>query len=578
MDILAAIANLKNFRLVARAFALLADQLHVGEELHLDGDRAVALTDLATASGDVEGEVPGAEAALLGLRSRGKDFTDGVEGLDVGHRVRARRSTDGGLIDQHNFIDELASVDVVEGADRRWDAIALVLDGCESAVQDIMHERGFAGSGNASDRNQHPERDLDSDVLQIVGAGAFDLQLFARRLTASGGELDAQVSLQITSSKRRRHRVQLCKGTFANHFSAVLPRARTEIEDAIGCAHNLGVVLDDQDGITQIAQIMQDVDELRGIAAVESDRRFVEDVKRPDQARAERRCQLNALGLATGEGRGHAAQGEIFQPDLIQKAQAVLDLFQKLVCNFTLGFTQREGSEKFSRLGHGEATDLANILAADSDLARLLTQTLPPAVATSGIAAITTQEDAHVKLVLLALEMSEEATDTHEVVVALHHRFVLLMRELKPRNVYGNLLLARPAPQLSEQRAILGLRPWLDSTLGECLRLVGDHQVHVEINGVAESLAARAGAERIVEREEPRLRFFVANLAAAALEATGEAQLTRYLAVAGHGLEDGFASLTIAGLECVHDAGARIGDNHDAIDQCEQRLGEVDLE
>ena len=57
VNVLAVITNLEDLGLVARAFALLADQLDVGEELHFDGDSAVALADFAAAAGNVEGEM-----------------------------------------------------------------------------------------------------------------------------------------------------------------------------------------------------------------------------------------------------------------------------------------------------------------------------------------------------------------------------------------------------------------------------------------------------------------------------------------------------------------------------------------
>ena len=43
VNVLAVIANFQDFRLVARALALLANQFHIGEELHFDGHGAVAL-------------------------------------------------------------------------------------------------------------------------------------------------------------------------------------------------------------------------------------------------------------------------------------------------------------------------------------------------------------------------------------------------------------------------------------------------------------------------------------------------------------------------------------------------------
>ncbi len=53
---------------------------------------------------------------------------------------------------------------------------------------------------------------------------------------------------------------------------------------------------------------------------------------------------------------------------------------------------------------------------------------------------------------------------------------------------------------------------------------VGDDQVHVEIDGVAEALAARAGAHRAVEAEQRRLGFDERHAAGLALELLAEAQ------------------------------------------------------
>ena len=63
------IANLQHLRLVARAFALLADQFDVRQELHLDRHCAVALAGFAAPAGNVERKVSGAEAALLAPRA-----------------------------------------------------------------------------------------------------------------------------------------------------------------------------------------------------------------------------------------------------------------------------------------------------------------------------------------------------------------------------------------------------------------------------------------------------------------------------------------------------------------------------
>src|ERR1700733_1423071 len=87
VNVLALVMDLQHLRLIARAFAFVADQLDVGEELHFDCDRAVALAIFAAAAGNVEGKMPGREAALLGFRERSKEFADNVECFDVGNWI-----------------------------------------------------------------------------------------------------------------------------------------------------------------------------------------------------------------------------------------------------------------------------------------------------------------------------------------------------------------------------------------------------------------------------------------------------------------------------------------------------------
>src|SRR6202011_4262267 len=115
MNILAAIADLEHPGLVTRSFALLADQLDVGEKLHLDRNRTVPLASVAAAAWNVEGEVSRAETAFLGLGQRSKQIADRVKGFDIRDRIGARCTTDGRLINQNNFIDELIAFYAVPG-------------------------------------------------------------------------------------------------------------------------------------------------------------------------------------------------------------------------------------------------------------------------------------------------------------------------------------------------------------------------------------------------------------------------------------------------------------------------------
>ena len=84
-------------------------------------------------------------------------------------------------------------------------------------------------------------------------------------------------------------------------LAAILARAGTKIEQMIGGAQHVGVVLDDKDGVAQVAQLFENVNQPRRVARVQADGRLVEHVERAHQPRTQRSGQLNALRLAAGE-------------------------------------------------------------------------------------------------------------------------------------------------------------------------------------------------------------------------------------------------------------------------------------
>src|SRR6266404_8334580 len=161
-----------------------------------------------------------------------------------------------------------------------------------------MQQRRFSRARDARDRNQHPERDFKVDVLQVVRTSASDAEFVQPRLAAFRRNLDVKFVGEVTAGERVRHLYNLVVGARAYNFSAILSGARAEIENAVGGAHDVGIVLDDEDGVSRVAKVMQDLDEPVRIAAVQTDGRLVEHVERSNQTRAERSRKLNALRLA----------------------------------------------------------------------------------------------------------------------------------------------------------------------------------------------------------------------------------------------------------------------------------------
>ena len=103
--------HLQRLAVVALALADVAGDVHVGQEVHLDLDDAVALAGLAAPALDVEREAARLVAARLGLRQAGEPLADRREGAGVGGGVGARRAADGRLVDVDDLVEVLQPLD-----------------------------------------------------------------------------------------------------------------------------------------------------------------------------------------------------------------------------------------------------------------------------------------------------------------------------------------------------------------------------------------------------------------------------------------------------------------------------------
>src|SRR6201996_4889085 len=106
------------------------------------------------------------------------------------------------------------------------------------------------------------------------------------------------------------------------------------------------------------------------------------------------------------------------------------------------------------------------------------------------------------QLVLLALHQLKEAVDAEEAAIAFEHEALLRRSEVIPRHVQRNTFLAAGTAQLRLVGPVFRPGPRIDGPIVERLALVGNDQVDIEVDGVAEALAAWACPIGIVEREE----------------------------------------------------------------------------
>src|SRR5690606_24162449 len=265
VHVLAVPADLEDVLLEALAAARLALEVEVGEELHLDLHHAVALADLAAAAGDVERERAGPVAAHLRLVRVGEERADAVECFDVGHRVRAGRAPDRALIDQLDAVDQLVAADRVVRADL---AVHLEpLEPLEAARERLVDERALARARDARHADDHPEREVHVEPLEVVLARVLDpdhalgIDRAARRRHG-----DRLLAGEVLAGERALVREDVVVVALEDDLAAVAAGAGADVHDLVGPPHHRLVVLDDEDRVADVAEAFEDRDEALVVA------------------------------------------------------------------------------------------------------------------------------------------------------------------------------------------------------------------------------------------------------------------------------------------------------------------------
>ena len=196
------------------------------------------------------------------------------------------------------------------------------------------------------------------------------------------------------------------------------------------------------------------------------------------------------------------------------------------------------------------------------------------------------------QLIFLAVEIGEESLDAHPCPApalacgtAIPYEFLFLLRQLGVRHIQAHTLLAGNFFEFGVKVPVARFGPGIDSAVIERERGVGDDQVGVEINGVAEAVAARAGSVGAVEGEQARLRLGVGDAAALALELLVEGEplwpraLLRARIRCGVGeLHHGLAAFAVTDLQAVNQPLPRFRRDGEPVGQDPYGFAEVEFE
>ena len=343
------VAHLQRLAVVAAPLALLAGHVDVGQEVHLDGLDAAPLAGLAPPALDVEREPPRPVAAGARLGQHREQPADEREEAGVGGGVRPGRPADGRLVYLDDLVHEAGAVDAPVGAGRRGGPVQVA---GQRAVQDVVDERRFPGTAHAGDHREEPEGDGDVDVLEVVGARAADDERAAEGRTAGGRHGDAAFPPQVASGQRRVPvRQQLRRRPLEHHLPAVRPRPGAEVDHVVGGPNGLFVVLDDHDGVPEVAQPAQRRQQPPVVPLMQADGRFVEHVEHAGEAGTDLGGEPDPLPFPPRQGGRAARQGQIADADVGEEPQPVADLAQHAAGDQLFALGEFEGRQRRVRLG-----------------------------------------------------------------------------------------------------------------------------------------------------------------------------------------------------------------------------------
>src|SRR5262249_7078483 len=103
------------------------------------------------------------------------------------------------------------------------------------------------------------------------------------------------------SGQRLRAGCNLLRLSLGDEVAAGIPGPRSKIDDEIRSADGVLIVLDNQNRISEVAQVLQGAQQSIIVARVKPNGRLIQDIQHAPEARTDLCGEANSLGLAAGK-------------------------------------------------------------------------------------------------------------------------------------------------------------------------------------------------------------------------------------------------------------------------------------
>ena len=486
--------------------------------MHLDLDDTVSTAGFTAAALHIEAETSLLVAPGSGIRRSRKQIPDLVEHPGIGGRIGAGRSADGRLVDGNDLVQLLHAHDIRMLARDRPGPIQLF---GQPFVQNLIDQGAFSRTGHAGDTSQHAQWKIHIYIFQIIFLRALYRQP-ACGCPSRLGHRDLHPAAQVSAGDGILIFHDILGSARCHHLAAVLPGPRPDIHNIIRRPHGVLVMLHHQNGVSQIPQMLQRVQQLVVVPLMQADAGLIQNIGNPHQAGTDLGCQPDPLGFPAGQRAGGPGKAQIVQSHVHEEAHPGPDLLQYLMADELLLLRQLHLLQKGLQLRDGQGSHLINILIAYRHRQGRFFQTLTLTCLTG--------RDPHKRLILLlhdigarlpipAVHVLDQSFERHIInafaplafVVYLQHPAVRSVQEY-PADLLRQLLIGRI------QRKMIGFGHGVQNGVGKtaligtglppqhCHRptgngqaLIRDHQILVKLHLVSQAKAVRAGTEGIVE-------------------------------------------------------------------------------
>jgi hypothetical protein len=139
---------------------------------------------------------------------------------------------------------------------------------------------------------------------------------------------DRALAGHVLAGQRRLHPLQVGQGALGHDLAAVLAGPGADVDQVVGGADGGLVVLDHDQGVAEVAQPDQGLDQAVVVALVEPDGGLVEHVQHPGQAGADLGGQPDPLSLAAGQGGRGPVDAQVVEADVEQEPEPGVDLLE----------------------------------------------------------------------------------------------------------------------------------------------------------------------------------------------------------------------------------------------------------